>query len=213
MSSKKKVKDHKDKKVKKDKREKKKKKYVYILLTRTETVPSKVIHFFKRMPYVHVSIALDEELDELYSFARKKINNPFRCGFIDEDITTGIFGRDTETKCKVMRLRMTDEQYQELKASIEVFKENREKYKYNYLGVLLIYFHRGFERKYKCFCSEFVDKVLKMSGIDLFNKKSERVIPDDFRTCDKLETTYEGKLTSYRDYLHRNVILADNLSK
>ena len=93
MSSKKKVKDHKDKKVKKDKRDKKEKKYVYILLTRTETVPSKVIHFFKRMPYVHVSIALDEELDELYSFARKKINNPFRCGFIDEDITTGIFGR------------------------------------------------------------------------------------------------------------------------
>ena len=105
---------------------KKDKKSVYILLTRTETVPSRVIHFFKRMPYVHVSIALDEELDELYSFARKKIRNPFRCGFIDEDINSGIFARDTETKCQVLRLKLTERQYQDVKRSIEVFKSDRE---------------------------------------------------------------------------------------
>ncbi|SEF46762.1 hypothetical protein SAMN04487934_101258 [Eubacterium ruminantium] len=199
------------KKGKKDKKQKKEKKSVYILLTRTETVPSRVIHFFKRMPYVHVSIALDEELDELYSFARKKVNNPFRCGFIDEDINSGIFGRDTETRCKVMRLRLTEQQYQDVKASIEVFKSNREKYKYNYLGVLSIYFHLGFSRKYKCFCSEFVDKVLKMSGINLFDKGSARVIPDDFRTCELLETTFEGRLQSYRDYLHSDMLAMDNV--
>ena len=184
---------------------KKDKKSVYILLTRTETVPSRVIHFFKIMPYVHVSIALDEELDELYSFARKKIRNPFRCGFIDEDINSGIFARDTETKCQVLRLKLTERQYQDVKRSIEVFKSDREKYKYNFLGVFLIYFHISFERKYKYFCSEFVDKVLKMSGIDLFDKSSGRVIPDDFRKCDKLEKTFEGKLTSYRDFLRSGV--------
>jgi hypothetical protein len=44
-----------------------------------------------------------------------------------------------------------------------------------------------------------------MSGIDLFDKSSGRVIPDDFRKCDKLEKTFEGKLTSYRDFLRSGV--------
>ena len=168
-------------------KEKKEKKEVYILLTKTRTVPSRVIHFFKRMPYVHVSIALDENLHELYSFARKTVHNPFNCGFIDEDINSGILYRDIEK-------------------AIEIFKADREKYKYNYLGVLSIYFHLGFERKYKYFCSQFVDKVLQMGGVDLFDKKPSKVIPDDFRNCDKLEKTFEGKLQSYRDFVNESVI-------
>ena len=189
----------------KNKKNKKQKKNVYILLTKTTTVPSRVIHFFKRMPYVHVSIALDENLYELYSFARKGIRNPFNCGFIDEDINSGIFGRDVKTKCQVLRLKVTDDQYEDIKQAIEIFKADREKYKYNYLGVLSIYFHLGFERKYKYFCSQFVDKVLQMGGVDLFNKKPSKVIPDDFRNCDKLEKTFEGELHSYRDYLNGEV--------
>ena len=194
------------KKQKKVKKNRKEKKDVYILLTKTQTVPSRLIHFFKRMPYVHVSIALDENLDELYSFARKTPRNPFNCGFIDEDINSGIFGRDTETKCQVLRLRVTDAQYHDIKEAIDIFKADREKYKYNYLGVLSIYFHLGFERKYKYFCSQFVDKVLQMGGIDLFNKKPSEVIPDDFRKCDRLEVTFEGKLRSYRDFVNESIV-------
>ena len=190
----------------KSKKAKKEKKEVYILLTKTATVPSKVIHFFKRMPYVHVSIALDENLYELYSFARKTVHNPFNCGFIDEDINSGIFGRDTETKCQVLRLRVTEAQYRDIEKAIEIFKADRKKYKYNYLGVLSIYFHLGFERKYKYFCSQFVDKVLQMGGVDLFNKKPSKVIPDDFRNCDKLEKTFEGRLQSYRDFVNESIV-------
>lgn len=43
-------------------------KFVYILLTRTNTVLSRTIGFSTGDPFTHVSLALDAELTQLYSF-------------------------------------------------------------------------------------------------------------------------------------------------
>ena len=81
---------------------------LYILISKTHTVPARIIKFWTKEPYAHASIALDLELREMYSFARKGIYNPFNCGFIIEDIDNGIFGRDVETSCVVLELTVTD---------------------------------------------------------------------------------------------------------
>lgn len=65
---------------------------VYIVLSKTQTLPSRVIKLWTREPYAHTSLAMDVELKEMYSFARKHLHNPFDCGFINEDITTGYLG-------------------------------------------------------------------------------------------------------------------------
>jgi hypothetical protein len=153
------------------------------------------------MPYVHASIAFDENLDEMYSFARKRVHYPFYCGLIDEDIDKGIFAKKKATECLVLRLPVTEEEYGRVHESVESFKANRKKYGYNYLGVLAVKFHRSLERKYAYFCTQFVDKVLQMSGINLFGKKPGQVTPEDYRTSDKLEHIYEGLLTNYRSWL------------
>ncbi|MFS8630040.1 MAG: hypothetical protein LOD92_02505, partial [Bacillales bacterium] len=67
------------------------KKAVYILLTDTGTLFSRMIKFYTGAPYNHVSIALDEKLDQLYSFGRKVYCNPFSAGFIHERIDRGVF--------------------------------------------------------------------------------------------------------------------------
>ena len=176
-------------------------KNLYILLSRTGTFPSKVIRFLSHMPYAHASIAFDENLSEMYSFARKKVHYPFYCGLIDEDINKGIFGRKKSTKCLVLRLPVTDEEYDRVHDSVEKFKADRKKYGYNYLGVFAARVHIAIERQYDYFCSQFVDKVLQMSGINLFGKKPGLVTPEDYRTSDKLEHFYEGLLTNYRGWL------------
>ena len=89
---------------------------LYILISKTHTVPARIIKFWTKEPYAHASIALDLELREMYSFARKGIYNPFNCGFIIEDIDTGIFGRDVETSCVVLELTVTDKQYRHVLA-------------------------------------------------------------------------------------------------
>ena len=61
-------------------------KAIYILLTDTGTWFSRAIKLYTGAPYNHASIALDEELNELYSFGRKVYTNPFSAGFVQEHI-------------------------------------------------------------------------------------------------------------------------------
>lgn len=174
---------------------------VYIVLSKTQTLPSRVIKLWTREPYAHTSLALDVELREMYSFARKHLHNPFDCGFISEDITTGVFGRDTQTTCRIGRLRVTKEQYKRILEVLEQFKREKSVYRYNYLGIIGVMCHWSVERRYNYFCSQFVSYVLWKAGIPLFSKKPGLTCPRDFRMCKDLEVIYEGKLRNYRNYL------------
>lgn len=52
-------------------------KKIYLLLTDTGTLFSKLIKCYTKKPYNHASIAFDGELSTVYSFGRKKPKNPF----------------------------------------------------------------------------------------------------------------------------------------
>ena len=45
---------------------------VYIVLTHTGTIPSRLIRIFTRYEYTHVSISLDRNLEHLYSLQGKQ---------------------------------------------------------------------------------------------------------------------------------------------
>ena len=62
---------------------------IYIVLTQTKTYPARAIRLYTQEPYAHASIAFDENLEEMYSFARRGVYNPFNAGFIREDIDKG----------------------------------------------------------------------------------------------------------------------------
>ncbi|MCL1950335.1 MAG: hypothetical protein FWF59_11445 [Turicibacter sp.] len=47
---------------------------IYIVLTKTSSVASKLIGCYTKKPYSHVSIAFDKELKQVYSFGRKRPN-------------------------------------------------------------------------------------------------------------------------------------------
>ena len=57
------------------------KKHIYILLTKTSSVFSRIIALFMGDKYTHSAISLDKNLDKMYSFGRKRINNPLLLGF------------------------------------------------------------------------------------------------------------------------------------
>lgn len=154
-------------------------------------------------PYAHTSLALDIELREMYSFARKGMHNPFNCGFISEDIESGIFGRDVKTRCVVFELPVTVEQREKIIEELNKFKAYPEKYKYNYKGIFGVMINKAVERKYNYFCSQFVATVLKRAGVDILDKEPGLARPEDFRRCTKLNVIYKGLLTNYREYLEK----------
>lgn len=171
---------------------------IYIVLSQTGTCPSRLIRFYTREPYAHTSIALDPELNEMYSYARRGLYNPLNAGFVEEHIDSGIFGRCKNTRCSVFELKISEEQYSRLRKQIDLFKENRDLCSYNFLGILGAIFHIPVDREFTYFCSQFVAELLKRSDVRILNKNSALVRPMDFRTNPYLTRVYTGPLSAYR---------------
>ena len=67
------------------------KEHLYVVLTRTNTIISRLIHLFTQDEYTHAALALDRELTEMYSFARKYTYYPFLGRFKHERLDEGIY--------------------------------------------------------------------------------------------------------------------------
>ena len=171
---------------------------IFIVLTQTKTYPARLIRFYTNEPYAHASIAFDENLDEMYSFARRGLYNPFNAGFIREYIDKGVFGRFKSAKCSVYQLRITEQQYRRLRSEIDFFIRNKNAYSYNFLGLIAAAFNIPICSKYRYFCSQFVAHILEKSGIHIFDKSYAMVKPRDIRLNPYLEMIYQGKLSEYR---------------
>lgn len=174
------------------------KKYmIYILLTYSGSVLSRVINKKTREPYSHVSIAFDEELKELYSFGRLHPRNPMYAGFVKEDIVNGTYARFPKTTCAVYSLEINKKQYKRLILELTKFRLSDRRYRYNFIGLVGAAINYPIEREYNYFCSQFVTSLLNNSGIKLIDKKAGLTAPRDFRECNELNLIYEGNLQSY----------------
>ena len=85
-------------------------KKIYIILTHSGSLLSKAIKTVKKYEYTHVSIALDKELHQMYSFGRLYPYNAFIGGFVQESPNYGTFKRFSKTKTKILCLNVTNEQ-------------------------------------------------------------------------------------------------------
>ena len=113
-------------------------KKIYIVLTHTGTNLSKIIKFFTKDEFSHISIALDQNLDEMYSFGRLNPYNPFWGGFVHEKINEGTFKRFYKTMSQVYSLEIDETKYNKIKEAIEIIKKDKKKYKFNIIGLFAV---------------------------------------------------------------------------
>ena len=112
-------------------------KNVYIILSHTGTLLSRIIKIATGNESTHSSISLDENLEKMYSFGRLNPYNAFIGGFVEEGKNIGTFKRFKKTKVGVYKLKVSDEQYSDIKETINYIKKHRHKYKFNLLGLAL----------------------------------------------------------------------------
>lgn len=172
--------------------------YIYILLSRTGTVVSRAIGTVTGDSFTHVSISLDRDLSLMYSFARRKVNNPIIGGFIHEDIDTGIFARNPDCPCRVYRLAVSDRDYRRIAGRIAFMDEHRGMYGYNILGLLLCAAGIPLRRRRKFYCSQFVGSMLDMTESVTLPKNPFRMKPEDFTTISDAVLVYSGPLCHSR---------------
>ena len=165
-------------------------KNIYILLTATGTSFARFIRAVSNAPYSHVSISLDKECEQLYSFSRTYTNNPFLGSFQHEKIEEKVFGKYRNIPCEMFEIEVTDTQYKDVKKTIDSMKGK----KYNKLGLLCKLLHIPYHRKTCYFCSEFVAYTLESNNIYSFNKPLNYVEPIDFLTIPKKKLVYQGNL-------------------
>ncbi|MFC4355522.1 hypothetical protein ACFO0S_10710 [Chryseomicrobium palamuruense] len=171
--------------------------FVYILLTDTGTVFTKTIKTYTKAPYNHSSLALDSDLIQLYSFGRKKPNNPFKAGFVQEDVVNGTYKKYPQTTCALYEVPVSERQYQKICRMLELFKKNNQKTIYNLMGVFGVAVKAPFEPQGSYFCSQFVAEILHKAGVNLWTKLPALIEPNDFREAQVTKLVYEGLLNEY----------------
>ena len=173
-------------------------KTIYIMFTRTGTLPSRIIHFFVKGRFTHISLAIRPRTDEFYSFARTRLHNPLCAGFIVENIHTFIFSRYPDSDCAVYAMSVTDEVYEKTEAIINEFSRERSKYRYNFLGLIPSKIGVDFKRSRHFTCSQFVATVLYRAGAVELPKPPSLMMPCDFLELPNITQVYSGKLKNCR---------------
>lgn len=186
-------------------------KKIYIVLTHTGTTLSKIIKSYTKDEFSHVSIALDNELQEMYSFGRLHPYNPFWGGFVHEYIDKGTYKRFYKTKAKVYSYEVTEEQYEKLKNNIKQIEINKEDYKFNIIGLFVVGFHKKIGKEKSFYCAEFVKYVIEKANINM--ELPTIIKPEDFKNLEGSQEIYNGLLRKYNETkLDVAKILIENLS-
>jgi hypothetical protein len=172
-------------------------KKIYIVTTYTGTVLSYLIRNISKTPYAHVSIALNPELKPMYSFGRLNPKTPLFAGFVEENINEGLYAIRKNTMCRVYSLDVTDLQYEKIYENIMEVSKNRNEYDYDVKALIYLTVDRPREKEYKYVCSHFVADMLQKSGVEIINKPSYEIIPNDFYNLGCLTLEYEGLLSKY----------------
>lgn len=171
---------------------------LYITLTHTGTLLSRIIKVFTKDEFSHISIALDEELEEMYSFGRLHAYNPFWGGFVHEGIDTGTFKRFRNTRTEIYSIYVTEEQFEKVGKIVYHFTENKQKYKFNFIGLASVGINKRVMKKNRFYCAEFVKHVMKSAGITEVNRLPKLIKPEDFKQIQGLKLEYKGLLRKYK---------------
>ena len=125
-------------------------KKIYIILTYTGTILSRIVKIYTRKEYSHVSISLDRDLNEMYRFGRLNPYNPFIGGFVHEGIDRGTFKRFKNTKTKIYSMEIDEEKYERLEEIIENIQQKKKLYKFNVIGLIAVALNVRIKRE-NCF--------------------------------------------------------------
>ncbi|WP_198536475.1 hypothetical protein [Paenibacillus sp. DMB5] len=179
-------------------------KNIYIVLTGTGTAFSGLIKWFTKAELNHASIAFDRELQEVYSFGRKKVHNPFVAGLIREHFDHPFY---STADCAVYEMNVSLEEYDTMYNHVQGMMENQKRYKYHLLGLIGVLLNVKFNREDAYFCSHFVASVCEEASCRPVAKPSYFVTPEDFAESLCASKIYSGKLSYYMHLTQGNTYI------
>lgn len=150
---------------------------VYVVLTNTGTTFSKLSKMITKDPYNHVSISLDEDMSDMFTFA-----------LFNENGYSGGFKREVKSKLRgakysMYAIELTSDIKQRIVNHIRDLENNVDKTRYGHKSLVNILFNKKvFDTgRDELICSHFVATIFEDVGIKLFkNKELSMLKPYEF---------------------------------
>ena len=171
-------------------------KSIYILLTKSNTILSKMVYLITADTYTHASISFDKNFNFLYSSSRKNGKTIFPAGPCREYLLRGYYKKNSHIPCAVYELRVSDEVYEKAKHEVKRIICNADKYHFNIIGLVLCRLNIPYHRKYNFFCSQFVSEVLYRSRAISLPKDTSLMRPCDYMKLPELRLLFKGNIKS-----------------
>jgi len=160
------------------------KRWLYIMISRTDSKMGRIIRTFTKYEYNHVSLTLDPEFRSWVSYARYYHDAPLYGGYIVESAERFLAGGNS-VKIKVFRVEISEERYNQLREAFASAGSPESGMIYNTFDALATTWGRSVPVRNAYTCLGFAREVLGM----------------DFRSIGELDSyfeeslVYEGELT------------------
>lgn len=140
---------------------------------------SKIITGATGDQFSHASISFTPTLDPLYSFGTKKLDAKGReLGFLIDKPDSHLWG-NTPCSYSVYVTFVNKENYEKMQERLSYFVKNKDKLKYDFPGLVRIFFNMKSTTEKKWFCSRFVAEILSQ-GKDM-EKDASLYRPDTLK--------------------------------
>ena len=144
---------------------------MYILLMRSRTILSRIVHLITGAEYTHVAIGV--EPNRLYTMTRYDLRFMLPAGLTLEH-------EYKQYPHQLLYLETPEEIRYRLADILREYYVHSYRYRYSVLGLLPAWFGIPWYRERKMLCSEFAARVMRESGVYIFPKSDNLVRPMDF---------------------------------
>lgn len=191
---------------------------VYVVVMHTGSVVSTVIKKATGDLYSHASISFDPSLTNMYSFGNKRIKGKaFANGFKKEDIHNEFFSSRNIPYAMYM-IPVTKEELVAMKKRLDYFVKNENKFSFDMIGLVKIFFGIADNPENRYFCSRFVMDVLNAGRpTDPYTQEESLVKPQDLAETNFARYVMGGYLKDYNPktcaYLTKKLLAEEEVKR
>lgn len=191
---------------------------VYVVVMHTGSVVSTVIKKATGDLYSHASISFDPSLTNMYSFGNKRIKGKtFANGFKKEDIHNEFFSSRNIPYAMYM-VPVTKEELVAMKKRLDYFVTNENKFSFDMIGLVKIFFGIADNPENRYFCSRFVMDVLNAGRpADPYTQEESLVKPQDLAETNFARYVMGGYLKDYNPktcaYLTKKLLAEEEVKR
>ena len=176
---------------------------VYIVTSYTDTKFGKIIRKASDCYYTHAAISFESDLHEMYSFGNTGTLSNSKLGGMTCESLNDYIKTSKNAVILVSVVFVKEKDYKKLLAFFDEYLNNSRNTRYSYSNLFNVLKNKPISNtpSLSYICSQFVDSLFKFISIDMTNKPSNLVTPEDIANLHNVKPTvyklFEGKAIDY----------------